>query len=130
MTKEKILLWIIGISQLVLGGLTLFMPSTFFVMMGLSAPHADNQYMLGMLGARFIAYGIGMITLARQDSASLFWVRNMMLIQVIDFAVGAFYISTGTIDISVAAFPMFNAAIFTLLLGLWFRPNNQKIQAA
>lgn len=119
MTKLKVLLWIVAISQLALGALTLLAPATFFGWMGLSAPPANNQYMLGMLAARFIAYGLGMAWLARMRTPDRFWVRNMVLIQVIDFAVGAFYLANGTIGVAVAAFPMFNAALFASLLWLW-----------
>ena len=122
MTRLKILLWVVGISQIVLGALTLFAPTFFFESMGLTAPAADNRYMLGMLAARFLAYGIGMFWLARQAVPDLFWIRNMILIQAIDFGAGLFYLGTGTIGIAVAAFPMFNAAVFAVLLYLWSQP--------
>ncbi|MCB9994357.1 MAG: hypothetical protein H6873_11960 [Hyphomicrobiaceae bacterium] len=125
MRRLKILLWIIAISQLVLGALTLVAPATFFGWMGLTPPPADNNYMLGMLAARFFAYGIGMIWLTRQQEPALFWIRNMVFIQAIDFAVGAFYLATGAIGPATAAFPMFNAAIFGSLLWLWSRPRQR-----
>lgn len=108
----KPLLWIIAASQLVLGALTLFLPFTFFGWMGLTIPPADTAYMIGLLGARFVAYGIGMIMLARQPEPSSFWMGNMLLIQLIDFAVGAAYLLRGIVGLSVLAFPMTNAAIF------------------
>lgn len=116
------LLWIVAISQLVLGALTLFAPATFFTWMGLTPPPTDNNYMLGMLAARFLAYGLGMIWLARSANPSLFWIRNMVVIQAIDFAVGAAYLAKGTIGLEVAVFPMFNAAVFGSLLYAWSRP--------
>lgn len=119
MNKLKILLWIVAASQLILGALTLLIPATFFEMMGLTAPPADNNYMLGQLAARFFAYGIGMIYLARMINPSRFWIRNMVFIQFIDFSVGAFYLSTGTISLMTAGFPMFNAAWIGILLWLW-----------
>ncbi|MGJ8529035.1 hypothetical protein [Maritalea sp.] len=124
MTKQKILLWIIAISQFALGALTLVMPQQFFLLMGLSAPPIDNNYMLGMLAGRFIAYGAGMAMLARQEKPDHFWIRNMIFIQLIDFAAGAYYLTTGVISISVAAFPMFNAALFSILLWRWFPKNH------
>lgn len=119
MTRLKILLWIVAASQLVLGALTLLAPGPFFAWMGLSVPPADNQYMLGMLAARFLAYGLGMAALARSHHPEPFWIRNMVLIQAIDFGAGVFYIATGVIGIEVAAVPMVNAAIFGVLLWLW-----------
>jgi hypothetical protein len=111
-------------------GLTLFAPTFFFETMGLSAPPADNKYMLGMLAARFFAYGLGMFGLARQAVPDLFWIRNMILIQLIDLGAGAFYLATGVIGLSVAAFPMFNATVFAVLLYLWSKPDGQRTEAA
>lgn len=128
--KLKILLWIVAISQLALGALTLTVPALFFGWMGLSTPPADNTYMLGMLAARFLAYGVGMIWLARQSEPDRFWISNMVLVQAIDFAVGAYYLASGTIGLGTAAFPMFNAVLFGTLLWLWNRPSERKIAAS
>ena len=117
--RLRILLAVIAASQFALGGLTLFAPTSFFGWMGLTAPPADNRYILGMLGARFLAYGIGMAALARAADPSLFWIRNMAFIQAVDLTVGLFYTANGTIGLAVSAFPMFNAAAFGLLLTLW-----------
>lgn len=122
MTKQKALLWLIAISQFALGALIIIIPQQFFLMMGLSSPPLDNNYMLGMLGARFLAYGAGMVMLARQPTPNLFWIRNMIFVQLVDFSVGAFYLSVGIVSIDVVAFPMFNAALFSTLLWFWF-PN-------
>jgi hypothetical protein len=129
MTRLKVLLWIVALSQIVLGALTLIAPGPFFVWMGLTAPPANNNYMLGMLAARFLAYGIGMGMLARAERPERFWILNMMLVQIVDFGVGLFYVATGTIGTSVAAFPMFNAALFALLLWLWAPSDEPKRSA-
>lgn len=121
----KILLYVIALSQLVLAGFTLFLPLTFFGLMGLSVPAPDNGYMIGMLGARFLAYGLGMIMLARMPRPSRFWLANMALIQIIDFALGGAYLALGRIPLSVAGFPMTNAAIFALGLGLALWPRRK-----
>jgi len=119
MTRLKALLYIIAISQLALGALTLVVPAAFFGWMGLSAPATDNNYMLGMLSARFLVFGLMLIWQARRVTPDLFIIRAMVLIQVIDFAVGAFYLATGVITLATAGFPMFNAALFAGLL-VWF----------
>lgn len=114
----KPLLWIIAASQLVLAALTLFAPLQFFAWMGLSTPAADNGYMIGMLGARFLAYGIGMAMLARSERPSRFWVANMALIQAVDLTLALVYVALGLVPVAVAAFPALNAALFTAGL-LW-----------
>ncbi|HLQ18464.1 MAG TPA: hypothetical protein VK146_05745 [Tabrizicola sp.] len=114
----KPLLWIIAASQLVLAALTLFAPLQFFAWMGLSTPAPDNGYMIGMLGARFLAYGIGMAWLARAATPSRFWIANMALIQAVDLGLALVYMGLGLVPLAVAAFPATNAALFTAGL-LW-----------
>ncbi|WP_374427945.1 hypothetical protein [Tabrizicola sp.] len=114
----KPLLWIIAASQLVLAALTLFTPLQFFGWMGLTVPAADNGYMIGMLGARFLAYGIGMAMLARSAQPSRFWIANMALIQAVDLGLALVYVGLGLVPLAVAAFPAMNAALFTAGL-LW-----------
>lgn len=114
----KPLLWIIAASQLVLAALTLFAPLQFFGWMGLTVPAPDNGYMIGMLGARFLAYGIGMVMLARAAQPSRFWIANMALIQAVDLGLALAYVGLGLVPLAVAAFPATNAALFTLGL-LW-----------
>jgi hypothetical protein len=72
-----------------------------------------------MLAARFLAYGVGMFYIARLADKQRFWINNMVLIQTVDLAVGIFYTASGTVALSLSAFPMFNAALFIILLLLW-----------
>jgi hypothetical protein len=119
MQKLKVLLGVIGVVQLVLGLALLFAPAYFLQWMGLSVPPADVNYMLGMLSARFLAYGVGMFLIAGAPQENIFWLNNMILIQGIDLAVGLYYTLTGTLSLAVSAFPMFNATLFIILLLLW-----------
>ena len=125
----KIVLSLVAISQLVLGGLTLFLPLQFATWIGLTAPPAGTGYLIGMLGVRFLCYGIGLIWLARQPVPDRFWVNNMALIQLLDFADGGYYLLTGAIGPGTALFPMFNAALFGGLLW-WFNRRSGSVAAA
>jgi hypothetical protein len=124
MRKLTVLLVIIGVVQVVLGLLYLFMPLQFLALMGHTVPAADTAYPLGMLAARFLAYGVGMFVIARDPERNGFWIDNMILIQVVDLAVGLFLTANGTITLAHSAFPMFNATMFILLLSLW-RPRRK-----
>lgn len=119
MTRLRLVLWLVAISQLVLGTLTLFVPAQFFELIGLSTPPLDNRYMIGMLGARFLAFGVGLAVLARQDRPAVFWIWTMVGIQMLDLTLGLFYTATGGVALSSSAFPMFNAALFALLLSVF-----------
>lgn len=119
MKKLKVLLVVIGVVQLVLGALYLFVPLQFLTLMGHSTPEADIAYPLGMLAARFLAYGIGMFFIARAPEKQLFWINNMIFIQAVDLAAGVFYTATGVVGLPLSGLPMFNAALFIILLTLW-----------
>ena len=121
--KLKVLLIAVGVVQLVLGLAYLFIPHELLRWMGHSLPATDINYPLGMLAARFLAYGLGMLVIARAPARHPFWIKNMVLIQVIDLAVGLFYTFAGTISLKLSAFPMFNATLIALLLWLW-RPKS------
>lgn len=123
MKKLKVLLVIIGIVQLILGALFLFAPQTIMGLMGLTVPAADAGYILGMLAARFIAFGLGMFWCARDPEQNIFWINNMILIQLIDLAAGVYYTATGVVSLESSGFAMFNATVFIILLWLW-RPKN------
>lgn len=129
MKKLKVLLRVIGVVQVILGVLYLLVPKQFLTMQGLSAPGADIAYPLGMLAARFLAYGIGMFFIAREPEKNLFWINNMLLIQAVDLAAGIFYTATDVVALAHSAFPMFNAALFIILLSLW-RPKITRKEAA
>lgn len=125
MKKLKVLLRLIGVVQIVLGLFYFFAPLTFLSMQGLSTPQSDIGYPLGMLAARFIAYGIGMFVIANAPEQHRFWINNMILIQALDLAAGIFYTATGVVGIAHSAFPMFNATLFIILLSLW-RPKSEQ----
>ena len=127
MTKLKSLLFLIGAVQIILGLLTLFAPSFLFGSMGLSIPADDNHYMLAMLGGRFLAYGFGMFIIMRDPEGNIKWIDNMIFIQIVDLAAGVFYTLGDVVSLGDAAFPMFDATLFIVLL-LWLRPKPQITQ--
>ena len=126
--KLRILLRVVGVVQLILGAAYLVAPGAFIAWMKLSATPHDANYALGMLAARFIAYGIGMFVIARNPVQNLFWINNMILIQLIDLGVGVFYTLDGTLALSSSAFPMFNATLIAGLLFAW-RPKQVQRKA-
>ena len=112
---------LVGSIQLVLGLLYLFGPAWLLQAMGHSAVAEDIHYPLGMLAARFLAYGAGLWGVARQPQAHRFWIGNMIAIQLIDLAVGLAYTANGVLPLSLSGFPMVNALWISLALGVGLR---------
>jgi len=120
MKKLKVLLYIIGAVQIILGILALFSPAFFIeTAMALSAMNPDMGYPLGMLASRLFVFGIGMFIAAKNPIKYILLINGMIGVQIVDLLVGIFYVAMGTVAFSAAAFPMFNATLFIVLLSLW-----------
>ena len=122
--KLKLVLIAVGLVQITLGIAYLLFPMTFLQWMGHTVPAPDIRYPLGMLAARFLAYGLGMFVIARSPVRHAFWIGNMVLIQLIDLAVGLSCTVSGVVSWHLSAFPMFNAALIACLLWLLFPSRN------
>lgn len=115
----RIALRVVGSIQIALGLAYLLVPGAFLAQMGHSQPAADLLYPLGMLSARFLAYGIGLWIISADPVKHVLWIRLMAFIQLIDLVVGVFYTATGVVPLTLSAFPMFNAIWIGLLFALW-----------
>lgn len=125
MRKLKYLMLIVGGIQLCLGALYLLVPRQMLAWMGHSAVGDDIAYPLGMLAARFLGYGALLLLAAREPERHRSLILGMVAIQLIDLSVGGYYTLTGTVRLSLSAFPMFNALWIALLLWRW-RPGARR----
>ena len=122
MKKLKVLLYGIGIAQIVLGVLSLFFPAFFIeTAMKLTAVSPDMGYALGMLASRFFVFGVLLFVAAKNPPKHLLLIDAMIAVQSIDLLAGIAYTSLKIVPFSAAALPMFDAAIFIVLL-TWWRP--------
>lgn len=119
MKKLTILLRVVGAIQIVLGLLYLFAPAFLLASMGHTVPQPDIFYPLGMLAARFIAYGVAFIYISSEPMQHKLWINFMILIQAIDLAAGIFYTATGAVTLELSGFAMFNATWIMVLLYLF-----------
>ncbi len=117
MNLFKGLCYLIGVGQLALGAIYLFMPQAFIAWQGLSAIGADIGYPFSMLAGRFIVYGVGMFVIANDPVKNRFWLFGMIAIQAFDLAGGLFYTMSGIVALEHSAFPMFNAT--WIMIGLF-----------
>lgn len=121
MKKLTILLRVVGVIQIVLGLLYLFSPAFLLSSMGHTVPQPDIYYPLGMLAARFIAYGLAFIYISSEPMKHKLWINFMILIQAIDLGAGIFYTATGAVTLELSGFAMFNATWIMILLYLFSR---------
>lgn len=122
MRKLTSLVVVIAVVQLILGFLYLLAPAWLLAQMGHSAIAPDLAYPLAMLAARFLVYGGLMLWVARQPQAHRLLLLGMLWIQVIDLLAGVRFTLDGTVSLALSGFPMFNAAVFALLLWRWTAP--------
>lgn len=113
----SLLLKLVAVIQLLLGLLYLAAPQWLLAQMGHSAAPPDLLYPLGMLAARFIAYGAGLWIASRAPQRHALWIRLMGVIQLIDLGAGVVATATGTVPLSLSAFPMVNALWIAALCG-------------
>lgn len=116
MNKTSLVCYLIAASQIVLGSIYLFAPQWFIAWQGLTPIAPDTGYPLAMFAARLLVYGVGMIVIARQPVKYAIWLDGMIAIQFIDLAAGLYYTTTGTVVFADASIPMFNAALFIVLM--------------
>ena len=100
---------LIAVIQCTLGIGYLLFPMQLLATMQQSLPPADMQWPLGMLAARFLAYGAGFWIISHQPAPHRLWIQLMAVIQLIDFGVELMLLLTGTLQLSHVGVAMFNA---------------------
>lgn len=128
MKKLTILLRVVGLIQIVLGLLYLFAPAFILASMGHTVPQPDIFYPLGMLAARFIAYGVAFIYISSEPMKYKLWIYFMILIQAIDLAAGIYYTATGAVTLELSGFAMFNATWIMVLLYLFTKQGEKTLE--
>jgi hypothetical protein len=110
MKKLKIVLYVVGFIQIVLGIMALFFPSFFIeTVMELSSINNDTAYPMAMFASRLLVFGVGMFIVAKNPIKHVLLINGMIAIQLLDLAGGIFHVLAGTVLFSSAIVAMFNA---------------------
>ena len=122
------ILLFIAIIQFTLGLAFLATPEQAALRLGLSAvaPGWVN-WLFGMMAARFLGFGYGMVMAVRHPEQARTWIKAMIAIQAIDWLVTLKYLYAGTVTLEQVSTASFLPVVFVVLLLIGLR---QPAQAA
>ena len=106
----------IAVVQFVLGAGFLVAPEGMASLLGLAATPGWANWMFGMMAARFLAFGYGMLVAARDPAGNLSWLRSMLAIQLVDWAVTVKYLLAGAVTLAQVSTASFLPLVFVALL--------------
>ena len=111
-------LWFIAVVQFVLGAAFLAAPEQTAQAMGLSVAPAWTNWLFGMMAARFLGFGYGMLVAARDPPRARAWINAMVAIQAIDWLVTLKYLLTGAVTLAQVSTASFLPVLFVIILVL------------
>jgi hypothetical protein len=115
-------LWFIAAVQFVLGIGFLVHPQGMAASLGLPEVPEWANWMFGMMAARFLAMGYGMVVAARDPWHGRPWMKAMIAIQAIDWAVTLLHLWQGHVSLAQVNTAAFLPVLFiAALLWLWPR---------
>src|SRR3982751_631315 len=77
----------IGVVQLILGLVFLFIPGQFASLVGLTVVPSWVPWMFAMFSARAFGFAYGMFVAMREPKAHRTWISAMILVQAVDWIV-------------------------------------------
>ena len=116
----------IAIVQFVLGLSFLLAPEFTANAMGLAARDWTN-WLFGMMAARFLGFGYGMLLAARNPWEGRHWIQAMIGIQAIDWCVTLVYLLRGSVSLMQVSTASFLPVIFVMVLWLTYPRNGGKL---
>jgi len=117
-TTLKSTLRFIAIVQFVLGLSFLLAPQFTSRAMGLATAPEWTDWLFGMMAARFLGFGYGMLLAARNPWEGRHWIKVMIGIQAIDWSVTLVYLLRGSVSLMQVSTASFLPVIFVLILWL------------
>ncbi|MEO8609466.1 MAG: hypothetical protein ABI690_16360 [Chloroflexota bacterium] len=125
----RITLGAIGVVQLILGVIFLFIPTQFASVLGLALVPSWVPWMFAMFGARSLGFAYGMLLAMRQPEEHRAWIRSMIVIQAIDWIATVYFVLQGVVTLPQVSAASFLPIIFILVLVTRFPRQNAKVAA-
>ena len=112
----RVTLWFIAVVQFVLGAAFLTAPELAAHSMGLSVAPEWTNWLFGMMAARFLGFGYGMLVAARDSDMARPWIKAMVAIQLIDWLVTLKYLVAGAVTLAQVSTASFLPVVFVAIL--------------
>lgn len=112
----------IGVVQVILGLVFIFLPSQFATMLGLAETPPWALWMFSMFGARALGFAYGMFLAMRDPAQHSGWIRAMIVVQAIDWLATAYFLLNGSVTLMQVSTAAFLPIIFIVVLVRWY-PN-------
>ena len=108
----------------------LFAPVPFQAALGLTHLPTWTGWPFGMLGARFLVLGFGMLLVVRNPTANRGWIQAMIGVQAVDWLVVVISLLRGVVTLTqVAAAPYLPIVFIVCLLIAYPRNRTQSVPA-
>lgn len=112
----KATLWVIAAVQFALGAVFLAAPELAVHRLGLSVAPGWANWLFGMMAARFLGFGYGMVVAARDLDNARPWIKAMVAIQAIDWLVTLKYLFAGAVTLAQVSTVSFLPVVFIVVL--------------
>lgn len=119
----------IGVIQFALGAGFALAPEFTAGYLGLSPAPGWANWLLGIMAARFLAFGYGMWWAARNLAQARVWIGSMVFIQAVDWIVTLKYLYLGAVTVAQVSTAAYLPVVFMVVLWLG-RPRQGVAQAA
>lgn len=111
-TILKVTAYAIAVSQFALGLAYLLVPARFNDLLGLDTAPDWTDWPLQLSGARFLAFGFGMLLVARRPLAHRSWILAMILVQALDWLATVANLARGTVTLAQVGTASFLPLLF------------------
>ncbi len=116
----------IGVLQVILGLVFIFLPNQFAALLGLAETPPWVLWMFSMFGARAFGFAYGMFLAMRNPTQHADWIRAMILVQAVDWLGTAYFLMNGSVTLMQVSTAAFLPIIFIVVLVRWYpRPSTQ-----
>jgi len=110
----------IGVVQVILGMVFIFLPTQFAAMLGLADTPPWALWMFSMFGARALGFAYGMFLAMRDPAQHTGWIRAMIVVQAIDWIATAYFLMNGSVTLIQVSTAAFLPIIFIAVLVRWY----------